>query len=465
MLMKRAKVNHIMPMERRFTRSLLSAKMDFIPLLPVEISQLIFRRLTVKELARCLGVSKRWRELANINYLWKRHCLIYGLEIDEDKKFQRNAKCDLCKWAQIWFNFRRSAAFGWRSKIWKTREIDKTNMYMRNASDGESLVFCTGSVLTVRKISQLGKTKYSLRLPLPHDASSCLAVDNRYVAVAKCNIVLIYKIGINRYNCCMALAMNGDVILKTRKYVRRFVKANIKETSSCVCIIALSNGCIWLREHGRYKTFVINLINEKVTQVETHFYRFVTRTYIVSWSRRKLRVDNFKGRNILKLCRDVNKARANHHVLVTFGFTSGREDIEQVMETWELSTGKRLLCMPRPKNAFFEIHPSRDILYQIEAEKDYITSLCPVTGRVFWYVRVPNIKDILDWCLRVVCGRYLVLFQYKSSAGGHTLLYVFDAICGRYLYKAERPPGHLEHLSDNLIVVKSSNKIYLRTFS
>lgn len=43
----------------------------------------------------------------------------------------------------------------------------------------------------------------------------------RYVAVAKCNIVLIYKIGINRYNCCMALAMNGDVILKTRKYVRR----------------------------------------------------------------------------------------------------------------------------------------------------------------------------------------------------------------------------------------------------
>lgn len=86
--MKRLKVNHIMPTERRFTRSLLSAKMDFIPLLPVEISQLIFRRLTVKELTRCLGVSKRWRELANINYLWKRHCLIYGLETDEDKKFQ-----------------------------------------------------------------------------------------------------------------------------------------------------------------------------------------------------------------------------------------------------------------------------------------------------------------------------------------------------------------------------------------
>lgn len=450
---------------RPVTRSGGGGEVDFLPHLPPEVQQIILRQLPVKDLAKCLLVSKSWYSMVNVDMLWKRHCILHGIDPTEAKKFVRDTRSSLCKWGQIWRSFRNSPAFGWRARCWRTLELDRGTIYMKNASDDSSLVFCTGSILTLRRVSQLGKTKYTMRLPLPSDSSSCLAVDNKYIAVAKCNIVLIYKLGKHLYKCIMALSMEGETIHHTRKYISRFVKKHLKENVTCVCIIALSKGCIWLREHGRYKTYVVNIITEKVSRVETHFYRFVTQTYIVSWSHRKLRVDNYSGRNILKLCRDINKARANNHILVTFGFTGHGADFQQVMETWELSSGKRLLCISRPKHAFFELHPSRDILYQIESASYNVTSLSPLTGEVFWSVRVPCMDDILNWSLRVVCGRYLVLYQLKSVSQVNPIMYVFDAIKGNYLYKTERPPGHLEHLSDSLMIAKTEQKIYVRTFS
>ncbi|KAJ4485346.1 hypothetical protein J3R30DRAFT_3283581 [Lentinula aciculospora] len=45
-------------------------KTDFLKALPTEISQKIFSKLPVKDLARCALVSKKWHRSQTINYVW-----------------------------------------------------------------------------------------------------------------------------------------------------------------------------------------------------------------------------------------------------------------------------------------------------------------------------------------------------------------------------------------------------------
>ncbi|KAJ6614893.1 hypothetical protein B0H10DRAFT_2043056 [Mycena sp. CBHHK59/15] len=51
----------------------LSSRRDPLKALPTEISQRIFGRLTLKELARCALVSKKWNRSQTINYVWFQH--------------------------------------------------------------------------------------------------------------------------------------------------------------------------------------------------------------------------------------------------------------------------------------------------------------------------------------------------------------------------------------------------------
>lgn len=47
---------------------------------PSEIFQEIFLHLNSGDLWRCLAVSRRWRNEANTDYLWKKHCTRRGID-------------------------------------------------------------------------------------------------------------------------------------------------------------------------------------------------------------------------------------------------------------------------------------------------------------------------------------------------------------------------------------------------
>ncbi|KAJ7171699.1 hypothetical protein C8R43DRAFT_979088 [Mycena crocata] len=51
----------------------LSSRRDLLKALPTEISQRIFARLPLKDLAKCALVSKKWSRSQTINYVWFQH--------------------------------------------------------------------------------------------------------------------------------------------------------------------------------------------------------------------------------------------------------------------------------------------------------------------------------------------------------------------------------------------------------
>ncbi|KAJ7604759.1 hypothetical protein B0H17DRAFT_1120778 [Mycena rosella] len=51
----------------------LSSRRDLLKALPTEISQRIFGRLSIKDLATCALVSKKWSRSQTINYVWFQH--------------------------------------------------------------------------------------------------------------------------------------------------------------------------------------------------------------------------------------------------------------------------------------------------------------------------------------------------------------------------------------------------------
>ncbi|KAJ7139377.1 hypothetical protein C8R44DRAFT_693809 [Mycena epipterygia] len=51
----------------------LSSRRDLLKALPTEISQRIFGRLSIKDLAKCALVSKKWSRSQTINYVWFQH--------------------------------------------------------------------------------------------------------------------------------------------------------------------------------------------------------------------------------------------------------------------------------------------------------------------------------------------------------------------------------------------------------
>ncbi|KAJ7223192.1 hypothetical protein GGX14DRAFT_657623 [Mycena pura] len=51
----------------------LSSRSDLLKALPTEISQRIFRDLSLKDLAKCALVSKKWNRSQTINYVWFQH--------------------------------------------------------------------------------------------------------------------------------------------------------------------------------------------------------------------------------------------------------------------------------------------------------------------------------------------------------------------------------------------------------
>ena len=50
--------------------------MDIVGNLPPEISLHILSYLTSTELTKCFCVCKKWYNLANTDFLWKRHCIL-----------------------------------------------------------------------------------------------------------------------------------------------------------------------------------------------------------------------------------------------------------------------------------------------------------------------------------------------------------------------------------------------------
>ncbi|KAJ6569422.1 hypothetical protein B0H19DRAFT_939004 [Mycena capillaripes] len=51
----------------------LSSRRDLLKALPTEVSQRIFRELSLKDLAKCALVSKKWSRSQTINYVWFQH--------------------------------------------------------------------------------------------------------------------------------------------------------------------------------------------------------------------------------------------------------------------------------------------------------------------------------------------------------------------------------------------------------
>lgn len=63
--------------------------MDIVSEVPIEISIHILSYLSYRDLINCFKVSRRWRDLANCNLLWKKHCFPYATS-DEIRKASRN---------------------------------------------------------------------------------------------------------------------------------------------------------------------------------------------------------------------------------------------------------------------------------------------------------------------------------------------------------------------------------------
>lgn len=75
--------------------------MDIVGNLPQEISQHVLSFLTPTELIKCFHVCKKWYNLANTDFLWKRHCVLELLlsgdtNIPLTSKYRNTCSTALC---------------------------------------------------------------------------------------------------------------------------------------------------------------------------------------------------------------------------------------------------------------------------------------------------------------------------------------------------------------------------------
>nr|XP_014277901.1 F-box only protein 16 isoform X3 [Halyomorpha halys] len=81
--------------------------MDIVGNLPQEISQHVLSFLTPPELIKCFHVCKKWYNLANTDFLWKRHCVLELLLSADTNIPVSSSNGQLCKWGTIYRSFKR----------------------------------------------------------------------------------------------------------------------------------------------------------------------------------------------------------------------------------------------------------------------------------------------------------------------------------------------------------------------
>lgn len=195
-----------------------SKPLDFVEVLPSEVTDEIFLYLEPKDLGSCTSVSTSWREAVNSNKIWAHFCNLNGWKDDFDPNFSHfyRAHRQFRKWThsydsfspicqkRLLFNKHACLKSNWRYGKYVAHKIRINNQELQLFEP----VTCDGRYLVMLEKSHRSKdvklVVWSLNgvpsklcnLPLPHkvNAIDSVAFDHGTIAVAQSWLIVVYKL-------------------------------------------------------------------------------------------------------------------------------------------------------------------------------------------------------------------------------------------------------------------------------
>ncbi|XP_014272134.1 uncharacterized protein [Halyomorpha halys] len=438
--------------------------MDIVGKLPLEIGQHIFSHLYADDLGRCLRVSKQWRRIANDNIFWKYHCSKYGV-CDKEESYSDNSS-DLCHWALIWRSFAISLAYKWLSNNYRSIELCK-NDYEGFASHGQQIVafsktFNNLDIYTIKKNTNRARLVMSIALCFPKEGPALLAMDSNYIAVAKYNVILLFKKNGDNYELKTAYAVILSTVIQTNRDFTDFVNHHITY-GAAVEIDVVSNNILWLSDLEG--SFVINLQTDHMTNVFTYECSRLQGEIYVTWSDDSVIIYNIEGTNETRL-ENIDGLEDVSANMTLLSLIRGFVPDTCLIEVYDLESGEEVLRKEMPTYTWIKMHPTEEVLFTLEASRDEnvfrITSWFVRTGFLKWMFECNNNNFISFWELHVVCEKYLVVWP---TASGDKKFYLFDFETGKCIYENSRPSGFVNFISDSLWISWPDNKsIAIRSY-
>lgn len=425
--------------------------MDFIGLLPPEISLKILSHLDMQDILNCCLVSKAWYNVTNCNSIWK----YFWNPNNPLKESEGCADFDWtfsipCKWKLYRMNHYR-VINNWREDRYKRYEING-RWLDTTAYDGRTLVVNNGP-LDVYRIENGNLVHIQTLRYKKHDAYMC-STNSSFIAVKYKPFVVIYRCENDKYKISHYLYNRGR---NTKLYCTKDPKEIDSLTddyftypywSNLMCILSdtLYVYLPHLKVMYAWEMKEMKCLLEKEADINDVSY---DKHFVYLCIRNSIFVFDKDGNMVMRLETkwNIGKMHCNHNMILA---QHGLND-EVEFCAWDKTTGNLIFHKKMNVSEDIILHPKRDVILDMvdkwQVEKKEITAYNLMNDSILWKSRVSE-YSLLGDLHSIVAERFLLFCTYTRH-----IFDIYDTETGRYLYS-------LNHIDDDDLYASYDLLIY-----
>ncbi|CAH1398515.1 unnamed protein product [Nezara viridula] len=468
--------------------------MDIVSEVPIEISIHILSYLSYRDLINCFKVCRGWRDLANCNLLWKKHCFPYATS-DEIRKAisrvvrprptadfvknlsyclrsrdnlpSRNCLGPWCGCARL-FKYK----YGRHLHNWKNGNFIFSQMVLREPEfnvvcSGRSLTLCfyQSHMFAIAELSPNGieEVKY-LDIPLPQQGQyDSVQVSTLYLVVSHKNVILVYKKSSGDYVYYKTFVLHNDY--QETQEVRSFNHASTSKDRSFI-VSFISGHYAWFRsvdhiyvihlESGTVKKFVFENANIKHDN----------RHKVVAWSKGHIKILTDYGN--LMYQRHTRSQICDVAFDETFTLLcKAKKNPKAYIEWWDPQTAKRRILKRVEGKTSMVVHGENVYILEVKRQSYHrVSAIHSISGITYWIHTVTTDNLALNRfpesiIFEGICGKYL--FIHVPSLGNKKY-YIIDMNAGVGLYSKEFGEGKAYLFNEKVVVIARREVIWIMNY-
>ncbi|CAH1396008.1 unnamed protein product [Nezara viridula] len=442
--------------------------MDIVGNLPQEISQHVLSFLTPTELFKCFHVCKKWYNLANTDFLWKRHCVLELLLSADTNIPLSSSNGPLCKWGSIYRSFKRKVN-RWEHDCAQCFNVTLSSLNSVIAFGELSFVVYyflpLESHLEKLYVYRLCEEKVNceqiIELELPGRGIVQLITNDIYTLVSRDNFILCFKKTPEKHITYVAICLRSGVLEYTTEDIICFINAK-----SCLDrelnIRELCNSYLWFEDSSK-TIHVFNLETNEFLKISPLQEMKRMCNLITTWSESEVIVYSPGGEVLLNLPIDyVQDVFLNKTTLACLHPAKGQHT--RVLQTFDVKSGEKLMQKNVMRFADITLHSSYDSIYILErSSRDLyrVSSLCARTGQIQWNVSLPNMfYNLWPAILHVVSYKHLFVWPCNNRTDRYS---IFNLKTGKMLY-ASSNTGSIQYINEGVCISVDGKVVHIKSF-
>lgn len=456
------------------SESCLSLKMDgWVERLPTEILEKIFSYVGARDLWKCLGVCRRWRDVANSDRLWKKHC--QAVYIEEAAISNLLDEIPLCSWGTAFYLYYCRPVANWKRGRWSQLELQlKSSEHIQLWSGLEGYIYyyelgrvCVYKVTEDNTIDLIEQLNVEI---LNQDTSHIypsIVTNSDYLAVCNCNIIIIFKKieGHYRYSHCLSSSLDEVFFTIDHHNFDFYIMSNFSK-ESMIKVKHFLGHTVWLYNHVMRSFLVFDLVKNEI-KFQLDYRNLITRPKIpllVSLHAKKVEVYDRKCEVVLTIeetC--ISSICFNSETLVANKLSFRAGTTARNLQSWDIRTGRELAFMPEVKASDIHLHPisSQMIVLQIENGHYSISCVCARTANVHWQLTDPCCQHTWFPELKIVMYEFVLIWPSYNDNDKYSL---YELKSGTLIDEKRKVHGDGHCITDLLWVLDNRDFVIIKSF-